>query len=248
MSMGINKLHRKRSNKQVTNGNASNFFVRKMEDIKMQNTKILKMLNNGQIEELKALIQDEIFTDGLKSKPGAKRRYAAMKKYFSYIKNENIALKKPCLIDFKGEKYTSFINGYSIALTKETCGEIELFGDPDKYLKVEKAIVFDGEEKEIDFNAIMAEAKNKGYKLKKSEVEQGDNFKYVFHYDTAYFKLGLLDSTFSIINDGEKAAVWHPGSNKKTSPIVIKNNIGICVIFPFCYNIEKHDVTVFEAA
>ena len=56
--MGINKLHRKRSNKQVTNGNASNFFVRKMEDIKMQNTKILKMLNNGQIEELKALIKD----------------------------------------------------------------------------------------------------------------------------------------------------------------------------------------------
>ena len=41
----------------------------------MQNTKILEMLNNGQIEELKALIQEEIFTNELKSKPGAKQRY-----------------------------------------------------------------------------------------------------------------------------------------------------------------------------
>ena len=29
----------------------------------MQNTKVLEMINNGQIEELKALLQDEIFTD-----------------------------------------------------------------------------------------------------------------------------------------------------------------------------------------
>ena len=61
----------------------------------MQNTKILEMLNNGQIEELKALIQEEIFTNELKSKPGAKQRYAAMKKYFSYVKNNNKALEKP---------------------------------------------------------------------------------------------------------------------------------------------------------
>lgn len=36
----------------------------------MQNTKILEMINDGQIEKLKALIQEEIFTDGLKNKPG----------------------------------------------------------------------------------------------------------------------------------------------------------------------------------
>ena len=32
----------------------------------MQNTKVLEMINNGQIEELKTLLQDEIFTDSLK--------------------------------------------------------------------------------------------------------------------------------------------------------------------------------------
>lgn len=213
----------------------------------MQNTKILEMLDNGQIDELKTLIQDEIFTDGLKSKPGAKQRYAAMKKYFSYIKgNGNKVCTMPCVIDFKGEKYTSFINGYSIALTRETSGEMELFGDSDKYLNVEKMIVFDGEEREIDFNRIIAEAKSKGYKLKKSEVETDGDFKYIFHYDDAYFKIGLLDATYSIINDGERAIVWHPGERKKISPIVIKNSLGICLLLPFHYDEEKNEATVIE--
>lgn len=214
----------------------------------MQNKKILEMLNNGQIEELKLRIREEIFTDELKSKPSAKQRYVAMKKYFSYVKNNNKALEKPCVIDFDGEKYTSFINGYSIALTKETSGEMELFEDQDNYLNIQKMIVFNGEEKEIDFNTIIAEAKSKGYKLKKSEVEQGDNFKYVFHYDNAYFKIGLLDSTYSIINDGQKATVWHPGNRKEHSPIIIKNSIGVCLILPFKYDKSKLNVTVIEVA
>ena len=224
------------------------FIIEKMEEIIMQNTKILEMLNDGRIEELKTMIQEEIFTDILKSKPGAKQRYAAMKKYFSYVKNNNKALEKPCVIDFNGEEYTSFVNGYSIALTKESSGEMELFGDSGNYLNVGKMVVFDGEEKEIDFNTIIAEAKSKGYKLKKSEVEQGDDFKYIFHYDNAYFKVGLLDSTYSIINDGKKAIVWHPGNRKEHSPIIIKNDIGLCVVLPFNYDRKKHNVTVIEVA
>ena len=213
----------------------------------MQNTKILEMINNEQIEELKTLIQEEIFMDGLKNKPGAKQRYAVMKKYFSYVKNVNLACTKPCVINFKGEKHTSFVNGYSIALTRETSGEMELFEDSDKYFDVEKMIVFDGEEKEIDFNQIIAEAKSKGYKLKKSEVKAGEDFKYVLHYDNAYFKIGLLDATYSIINDGEKATVWHQNGNKH-SPMTIKNSLGICMILPFIYNKEKRGVTVIEVA
>ena len=221
----------------------------------MQNTKILEMINNGQIEELKALIQEEILTDGLKNKPGAKQRYAAMKKYFSYIKgNGNKACTMPCVIDFEGEKHTSFVNGYSIALTTETSGQMELFEDPDKYLNVKKMIVFDGEEKEIDFNKIIAEAKSKGYKLKRSEVETGEDFKYVLHYDNAYFKIGLLDATYSIINDGEKARVWHSCERKKISPLIIKNSLGICVVLPFNYKGEdeeghiKNNKVVIEVA
>ena len=69
----------------------------------MQNTKVLEMLNNGQIEEFKALLQDEIFTDSLKGNGNAKKRYSAMKKYFTYTKgNGNKVLEKPCVIDFEG--------------------------------------------------------------------------------------------------------------------------------------------------
>lgn len=214
----------------------------------MKNTKILEMINNGQIEELKTLIQEEVFQDGLKSKPGAKQRYAAMKKYFSYVKNTNPACTMPCVIDFDGEKYTSFVNGYSIALTKESSGEMELFKSPDKYFDIKKLLLFDGEEREIDLNAILAEARSKGYKLKKSEVEQGYDSKYIFHYDSAYFKIGLMDATYSIINNGEKTVVWHPGNDKRISPIIIKNSLGVCVILPINYDNEKYESTIIEVA
>ena len=205
----------------------------------MKNTKVLEMINNGQIEELKALLQDEIFADSLKGNGNAKKRYSAMKKYFTYTKgNGNKALEKPCVIDFEGQKHTSFINGYSIALTTETSGEMELYGDYDSYLKVDKMVTYDGTKREIDFTRVLAEAKSKGYKIKKSEVEAGDNFKYVMHYDGAYYKIGLLDATYSIIDNGEKAEVYHQ-DGKKTSPIVIKNDIGVAVVLPINYNAEN---------
>lgn len=222
------------------------FIIGKMEENEMQNTKILEMLNNGQIEELKALIQEEIFTNELKSKPGAKQRYLAMKKYFSYIKNSNPALAKPCMIEFEGEKYTSFVNGYSIALTKESSGEMQLFEEPEKYLNVEKMIRYDGDVKKIDFNLILAEAKSRGYKLKSSEVDQNGDFRYVMHYNDAYFKIGLLDSTFSIINDGGKTTVYL--KDERHSPLIIKNDIGVCLVLPFNYDKGKKGVTVIEVA
>lgn len=173
--------------------------------IKMKNTKILEMLNDGYVEELKKLIQEEIFIEELKNKPGAKQRYTAMKKYFSYTKNVSPSLQKPCMIDFYGEKYISFVNGYSIALTKESSGEMELFENLEKYINVQNMIKFDEKEEELDINAIIAKAKSKEYKLKKSEVEQNGDFKYIFHYNNTYFKIGLLDCTYSIINDGGKS-------------------------------------------
>lgn len=50
----------------------------------MRNIKILEMLNDNKIEELKTELRDEIYTDSLKEIPTAKKRYIAMKKYFSY--------------------------------------------------------------------------------------------------------------------------------------------------------------------
>lgn len=51
----------------------------------MRNEKVLEMLNEGKIEDLKSALQDEIYEEALKSKPGAKKRYAAMKKNISSL-------------------------------------------------------------------------------------------------------------------------------------------------------------------
>lgn len=57
----------------------------------MRNVKILEMLEDGRIDELKAEIRDEIYIDSLKNKPDTKKRYTAMKKYFIIIRrNENV--------------------------------------------------------------------------------------------------------------------------------------------------------------
>lgn len=212
----------------------------------MRNTEILEMLNDGRIDELKKRLSDEIFTEALvNSKPGAKKRYAAMKKYFGYIPNVREALQKPCAIEFEGRNYISFCNSHSIALTTESCGEMKLFDDPDRYPEVGRLIHYKGVERKVDFTRAFADAKSKGYKLKKSEV--GPKFRYLMHYDGAYFKLGLIDAAFAIIDDGEEAAVYHVTGER--SPITIKNNIGVCTVMPMNLSddaIAENDYIVVE--
>ena len=43
----------------------------------MQSIKVLEMLEAGRIEELKALLQDEIYQESLKNRPNAKKRYTS---------------------------------------------------------------------------------------------------------------------------------------------------------------------------
>lgn len=45
----------------------------------MRSIKVLEMLNNGQIEELKEALRDEVYAEVLKSKPNAKKRYSAIR-------------------------------------------------------------------------------------------------------------------------------------------------------------------------
>ena len=49
-------------------------------------------------------------------------------------------------------------------------------------------------------------------------------------YDGTYYKIGLLESTFALIDDGEPAMVYHPDG--KRQPLTIQTSIGICVIMP----------------
>ncbi len=215
----------------------------------MKNTKILEMINNGQIEELKVLLQDEIYTERLKENADGKKRYAAMKRYFKYQdNNSNLACKLPCKeIEVHGYTYNSFIDGYSLVLTTESIGELESYDNSkNNYLKVEQIINFSlaNSVDKFDFNTILAEAKAKGYKYKKSEIGTRQNFQYVFKYKEGYFKIGILDQAFSIINDGKEAEIYYV--NEKAL-LLIKTSIGIAGILPIkpMGDIEK-DKTVIK--
>lgn len=196
----------------------------------MKSSKVLEMINKGQIEELKVLLQDEIYSEVLNTNPSAKKRYAAMKRYFKYLKPTREILAKPCKIEYEGEPHISFCNAHSLALTSEPCGAIELCEDRERYPDVTRLISHDGVEHKIDFNKVFAEAKSKGYGLKKSELNT-DKCQYLMHYDGAYFKIGLIDITYGIIDNGEEATVYHAYGNAR-SPILIKNNIGVCIVMP----------------
>lgn len=210
----------------------------------MQSTKILEMLNSNRIDELKALLRDEIYAEVLKKKPGANKRYSAMKKYFSYTDSEREFLQKPCLIEYEGQSYTSFCNSYSVALTKEPCGGIELYTDTERYPDVSRLIRKDDLWSLVNFTEIFAKAKLEGYKLIKSELNT-HKFKYLLKYRNTYLKLGLVDATFSIIDDGEPAKVYI--SDKPTDPITIETSIGICTVMPMRSVDTREDHIVIEA-
>lgn len=204
----------------------------------MRSVKVLEMLNDNKIDELKAELQDEIYKDSLKGNSSAKKRYAAMKRYFTYTVNARECLQKPCKIQFEDKYYTSFTNSWSLALTTEDTGEIELFNEENgKYPDVARLLSFDGIKRKVDFRKIFAEAKSRGYKLTKKEV--GPGFEYMMRYDGTYYKIGLLEATYKIIDDGELAMVYHPDGKRK--PLTIQTSIGFCMIMPVYIKDEDED-------
>lgn len=196
----------------------------------MNNKYILEMLESGKIAALKKAVQDEIYQKELNSTPGAKRRYAAMKRYFRFADDRNDVACKPKQV---GE-FACFCDGFTAVRTKESMNAMPQYDDSKSpYINLNKIMdvesVSDYTE-EINFNEVLAESKSKGYKFKKNEVIQGNDFTIGFFYNGAYFKVGLLDQAFSIINDGEKARVYSSG--KATAPIKIITSIGECVLLP----------------
>lgn len=205
----------------------------------MKNSKVLEMLEQNRIDELKASLQDEIFVESLKTKPDAKKRYAAMKRYLANISSAREILQKPCEVEYGSIKYNAFCNSYSLALTLESCGELEMCDDPDRYPPVKRLISNAGESGMIDFNRVLAEAKSKGYKYTKNAIYSND---YLMQYDGAYFRMALVDLTYSIINDGKEAAVHHVSGSRRSLTIV--TDIGIAVIMPVFIEGEPDGVVV----
>lgn len=210
----------------------------------MNSVKVLEMLNNGRIEDLKKALQDEIYTESLKGKTDAKKRYSAMKKYFTLVDSARDVLKKPCKLNYNGKSYHSFTNSYSLALTTESCGEIEMFDTENgTYPDITRLIDTTGPKTTIDISKVIAEAKSLGYKLKKIEMFKNN---YLMHFNNSYFRIVLLDSTFGIIDDGEPATVYHAGGCK--DKLTIETSIGLAVIMPlFMADGPEEGTVVIEA-
>lgn len=205
----------------------------------MRSSKVLEMLEKDRIEELKALLQDEIFVESLNSKPDAKKRYGYMKRYLTTVSGAREILKDPCEVEFEGIKYNAFCNTYSLALTVESCGELKMCSEPDRYPPVERLLRNDGAARIIDINRVLAEAKSKGYKFTKNAIYNND---YLLKYDGAYFRMALLDVTYGIINDGKKAIVHHVSGTRQS--MRISTDIGLAVVMPVFIEGEPDGVVV----
>lgn len=201
----------------------------------MNTEKILKMINNGEIEELKQILKNEIYKKNLCGSD-AKKRYAAMKRFFKYNKDEmNPSLKYPyknlLLTNYNGEKYNSFCDMHCFAFTKEDVGSIEdfsLHSDGTNYFDINAMINLSGGCEKVNIDAVLANAKSQGYKFIKNEL---DNYKftYLWNYKDAYYKIGILDQAYSIIQDDEMANVYYQ-HNK--SILFIETGVGLCGILP----------------
>ena len=211
----------------------------------MQASRVLDYLYANRIDELIAKLKDEIYANSLRRKPNAKKRYSAMKKYFTYADSVREVCQKACKIELDGVEYTSFTNSYSLALTTEDTGEIELFDTENgTYPDVSRLVNFSGEEGRINFGKVLAEAKMQGYKLRKPQFFSNG---YLMHYNGAYFRIPLIETTYGIIADGEDATVYHRGG---PTPLTIKNDIGIAMVMPVRYenvNPEDNGNIVIEA-
>ena len=196
----------------------------------MKSEIILEMLKNNEIEELKRILEEEVYKNAMQDK-GGKARYSAMKRYYRFADKDKVEkLKKPCKdIEYQGKLYNCFIDGYCFALTAESLGNMETYDNANNdYFSVGRLISFNGDMEKLNLNKILAIAKSKGYKFKKSEVDT-INAVYYLKYKGSYYKIGLLDKAYSIINDGEEAEVYYSGER---NVLIIKNNIGIAGICP----------------
>lgn len=199
----------------------------------MKNATILEMLNNGEIEELKALLTEEIYKDSLKADNNAKTRYAAMKRFFKFVTSPIESCTKPCKdVLVHGKSYNSFCDSLCFALTNESVDTLECF-DKSKadYLNIERLVNFNNAQcvEEIDLNKALAEIKSKGYKFSKSEYATKD-FHYAIKYRDSYYNALLIDKAYNIINDGKSAKVYY---FSKLAPMLIETSVGIAGVCPF---------------
>lgn len=210
----------------------------------MKNEKILEMLNNGEIEELKKVISEEIYNSSLDKNGNAKSRYKAMKDFYKFPSDKtDTRFLKPCKKSIRGQLYNCFLSSDVLVCTKESTGNIELYNEKEEareWFNVEKLINASDFEiiEDIDFNDILSEAKSKGFKPVKQEIQYGNCAKYYLRFRDAYYKIGILNKGYSIIDGGKHQEVFY---NDKVSPLYIYNSLGIVMLLPVRIDVALKD-------
>ena len=168
-------------------------------------------------------------------KVGRKMRSNAMKRFYRFVddKGYNRYPYRGVKV-FKDEVMNCLLNDYCMVLTKEEIDGMEDYKNmvPYKDFPDINGILKKMPEHgvKVDINKVIDVAKHAGYKYGKREIES--NFKYLWKYEDAYFKIGLVDKAFQVINDGQKANVYHRAYN---APLFIETSIGIAAVLPMCY-------------
>lgn len=178
-------------------------------------------------------------------RPTETTRQNAMKRYIKNSLNDsNDYTKYPyrgLRIRYLGSEcdYNAFLDGISFTLTTEDVpDEITDFkeefhnGWGMDYPNIQSIIDlsekdYKVQEEKIDINAILNQAKEKGYRFSKKQLEGSAT--YFWKYKNTYYKIALLDKNYSIVNDGGDAFVrfttWK-------SPLFIVTNCGVAAILP----------------
>lgn len=220
----------------------------------MDNKKILEMLNQNRIIELKEKVSEEIYIEELKKskRSNADKRFRAMKRYYKFAGNFDERLNHPCkdlhiMINGKENMYNCFLDGLSFVLTTESIGTIDDYTmytkkgteyfDMNNYIKVFEECQ---EYSEWNLNVVLSEAKSKGYKFKHSEL-LSDSFIYAWNYRDAYYKMGILDQAFEMINDGKSVKLYYINAK---SPLFIVSSVGLAAILPMYFQNRQGKIVI----
>lgn len=126
------------------------------------------------------------------------------------------------------------------AMLKRHTEELLMCDEPDRYPDVTRLVHRAGDLEKVDFNKVLAEAKSKGYKYSKNSIHNND---YLMKYNDGYFRIGLVDITYGVIDEGEKIDVYFNGKNR---PITIENDLGIGIVLPIRTDGELEGSIIIE--
>jgi hypothetical protein len=188
---------------------------------------ILEMIEENRIEELKVFLNEEIKQQEIKLIPGVSARYKAMKEFYKYVYDDKPFFNAVSKVKIGGEKYNLIFDPYSIVFTKESVGTIPTYEKkniPDvmTFLSVDtsESTVMD-----IDMEEILYKGKKQGYKRLEREMKYGKGGRYYLSGENNFYKFGLIDKAFSIINDGTSAKVF-----EIPKVIYIKTTLGMAIV------------------